>query len=138
VASSYLLRGNLVYELQAQHPYLGLGYGFDGEYFMGKKKEGRIDPVTLGQDYYALLPHNAREIHFVSGIIAEEWSSTRAEFIGGYAYDRLGEHGPQAQATLTQEFTDSLEGQVRARYGLQSNDSDQNYTLVGGHLKYKF
>ncbi len=136
VAQTALIRVNLVHQIQSEGPYFAVGYGFDGEYVTDKTYRTQ---TIGGSDRYSPFPMNSREIHFPHVILEEEFTdSTRALLVGGYAYDRLGEHGPQGEVRLTQDITDELEAQLRARYGLQTNDSDQNAMSVGGHLKYKF
>lgn len=134
VASTTLLRANLVHQLRSEQPYVGVGYGFDGEYVLDKEYR-----TNANGEKYSPFPMTAREIHFVSGIVAHDITdSTHAQIVAGYAYDRLGQHGPQVEGRLTQDLGENLEAQVRARYGLQTNDTDQNVSEVGGHLKVKF
>ncbi|MCI5048761.1 MAG: hypothetical protein MRY32_00295 [Rickettsiales bacterium] len=135
VAQTALLRANVVHQLRAEQPYVGVGYGFDGEYVVDKTYR----PLGVTGDKYSPFPITSREIHFVSGIVAHDVTdSTRAELVAGYAYDRLGDHGPQVEGRITQDLGENVEAQVRARYGLESNDSEQNASSVGGHLKVKF
>lgn len=136
VAQTALIRANIVHQIRSEGPYLAVGYGFDGEYVTDKTYR----PLAgSGGNKYSPFPMNSREIHYPHLIVEQDFSdSTRALFVGGYAYDRLGEHGPQGEIRLTHDITDDLEAQLRARYGLQTNDSDQNAMSVGGHIKYKF
>lgn len=134
VATTALVRANVVQQIRAQNPYLGVGYGFDGEYVTNKKYR----PLANG-DKYSPFPANSREVHFLSGIISQPITdSTKANLVAGYAYDRLGDHGPQVEGNITQDLGDDVEAQVRARYGLETRDTKQNATTLGGHLKYKF
>lgn len=133
-ASSVLVRANITHALQQQDPYLAVGYGFDGEYMIDKEKRR-----LANGDEYSPFPITAREIHFLSGIVRDDLTdTTQAELVGGYAYDRLGGHGPQVSGKITQEITDNLEAQIRASYGLVTQDTDQNVTTVGGHMKVNF
>lgn len=134
VAKTALLRATLVHALNVKDPYFAIGYGFDKEHIFDV--DTAIDSRGSG---YRPFPMFGREIHFVSGILQQYLTDTlRADIVAGYAYDRLGEHGPQVEARLTQDFSDQLEGQVRASYGLESNNSDNSVSVVGGHLKYKW
>jgi len=134
VASTVLVRANVVQQIRAEQPYLGVGYGFDGEYVLDKEYR----PLANG-DKYSPFPMTSREIHFASGVVSHNITeTTRADLVAGYAVDRLGDHGPQAEGRITQEITEDVEAQVRARYGLETNDTDQNVSNVGGHLKVKF
>lgn len=140
VAKSALFRLSLVQRLQQQtadQPYLGIGYGFDGEYMTGDRT-ARNTPVSAG-DYY-LLPIRTREVHFLSGILQHDLTpSTHVNLIGGWAWDRFGGNGPQVEGRLTQDITDSVEAGVRARYGLDRNSGNSDSaTNVGAHLMYKF
>jgi hypothetical protein len=140
VAKSGLVRMSLVQRLQEQtadQSYLALGYGFDGEYMMGDRTT-RND--SFGNPYF-LLPIVSREVHFLSGIYRDDWTpTTHAQLVAGYAFDRLGESGPQAEARITQDLNDNWELGARARYGLlATSDSPENDAVhFGAHLMYKF
>ena len=134
VASSYLLRAGFVQRLRPAQPYIGIGYGFDGEYMIDK--DYSRDPSNR---IYPTFPLTAREIHFLSAIFQYEFTrSTVGDLITGYAVDRLGQHGPAVEARLTQQITDSLEAQARYRFGIESNNSDNNASTVGGHLMWRY
>lgn len=140
VAKSGLFRLSLVQRLQEQtadQPYLGIGYGFDGEYMMGDRTS-RSTAVSGGS--YYLLPIRTREVHFLSGIVQHDLTpSTHATLVGGWAWDRFGGNGPQVEGRLNQDITDTVEAGVRARYGLDRNSGyDDDATNVGAHLMYKF
>ncbi|MBA4274153.1 MAG: hypothetical protein C0436_00725 [Alphaproteobacteria bacterium] len=140
VAQSGLFRLSLVQRLQEQtadQPYLGIGYGFDGEYMMGDRTARNT--AVSGGDYY-VLPIRTREVHFLSGIVQHDLTpSTHAHLVAGYAYDRFGGKGPQVEGRLTQDITDDVEAGVRARYGLDRNSGNSDSaTNVGAHLMYKF
>ena len=133
VAQSGLFRLSLLQRLNEKGPYLALGYGFDGEYLMGK-----ADFDTATQTYRP-FPMRSREVHFLSGIIGGNITdSTRGLLVGGYAFDRLNEGGPVFEGRLTQDITDSTEAGVRARYGFESNDTGNSQTNVGGYVMHKF
>lgn len=134
VATTALVRANVVQQIRPQNPYLGVGYGFDGEYVIDKTYK----PLA-GGGKYSPFPMNSREVHFLSGIVSQPLTdSTKANLVAGYAVDRLGDHGPQVEGNITQDLGEDVEAQVRARYGLETRDTKQNATTVGGHLKYKF
>lgn len=135
VATTALVRANVVQQIRPQNPYLGVGYGFDGEYVIDKTYK----PLGGAGDKYSPLPVNSREVHFLSGIVSQPLTdTTKANLVAGYAIDRLGDHGPQVEGNITQDLGEDVEAQVRARYGLETRDTKQNATTVGGHLKYKF
>jgi tetratricopeptide (TPR) repeat protein len=135
VAQSGLIRVNLVHALQQSGPYLAVGYGFDGEYIRGGRT---VRQDGLGNTY-RVFQLDSREVHALTGIVREDLTeSTHAMLIAGWAYDRLGEQGPLVEGRITQDITDNVEAGVRARYGLQTNDSNNNATNIGAHLEYKF
>lgn len=130
-----LIRANIVHTLRDAQPYLGVGYGFDGEYTLGDRKTRTV--AGIGE--FAALPLVSREVHALTGILRHDLTpSTHAFLIGGWAYDRLGEQGPVVEGRLTQDVTDDVEVGVRARYGLQTNDSSNNAVNAGAHIQYKF
>lgn len=142
-ANTGLIRVSLQQQLQPQtenQPYLGVGYGFDGEYMMGDADTRR----GVAGVRYEPFPMRSREIHQLTGIYRDDWTdSTHALFVAGYAYDRLNEHGPVVEGRLTQDLGDSVEAGVRARYGLQTSsgggsDNDDDAVNLGAHMMYKF
>lgn len=133
-ASSYLLRMSFVKRIRDAQPYVGIGYGFDGEYMIDKQYRNTAAGVR-----YGAFDLTAREIHFLSAIFQHAFtSSLTGDLVAGYAVDRLGDHGPSVEAKLTQELTDEVEIQARARYGLETNNTDDNASTVGGHLLWRY
>lgn len=133
-ASSYLLRMSFVKKIRDAQPYFGVGYGFDGEYMIDKERRR-----TAANVEYASFDLTAREIHFISAIFQHAFTqSLTGDLVAGYAFDRLGDHGPSVEGRLTQELTDSIEAQARFRYGLETNNSDDNASTVGGHLLWRY
>lgn len=139
-----LLRLSLQQQLQKQtpdQPYLGIGYGFDGEYLLESRKRRLINGVGPGE--YRAFPLRTREIHALTGLYRDDWTpTTHVLFTGGWVYDRYGEDGPAVEGRLAQDLTDQLELGVRGRYGLARSadgDTDQKDAVnLGTHLKYKF
>lgn len=135
VANTGLIRANIVHAFQQSGPYLAVGYGFDGEYIFG-------DPDTRRSPFgvvYQTLPVTEREVHAVTGIVRGDITpTTHGLLVAGWAYDRLGEHGPLVEGRLTQDITENVEAGVRARYGLYTNDTDADAINVGAHLQYNF
>jgi Flp pilus assembly protein TadD len=143
VVQSGLIRLTLVQQLRASQPYLGIGYGFDGEYLLSKPDRSR----TTGpfSEEYSTLPFRGREIHFLSGIIQHDLTpTTHVHVVAGYAQDRLGDGGPQVEGRLTQDITDEVEAGIRARHGIVNSSNDngddgsENATHFGAHVMYKF
>ena len=136
-AQTGLLRVSLVHQLQPQtdsQPYIGVGYGFDGEYLFDKPESRTVGAVT-----YRPFSFRDREVHFLSGIYRNDWTpTTHALIVAGYAYDRLNENGPAAEARITQDLTDQWELGLRGRYGIESSASNSDAVNLGAHLKYKF
>lgn len=134
VAQSVLIRANITRRIRDENPTVAVGYGFDGEYLTGEKRRD-----LANGDIYRTFPLVSREIHYPNVIVSDELTDdTRAEAVAGWAFDRLGAHGPQVSGQITHDITDDLEAQFRASYGLQTQDTDQNVTQMGGHLRYKF
>lgn len=135
VISSGLIRANVVHAFQQSGPFLGVGYGFDGEYLFGHR-ERRTDAFN---NSYLLLPLVSREVHAVTGIVRGDITpTTHGLLVAGWAYDRLGEQGPLVEGRLTQDITENVEAGIRARYGIYSNDTDADAINVGAHLQYNF
>lgn len=133
-ASTVLVRANVVRRVRDANPTVALGYGFDGEYLLDEEKRD-----LPNGDVYRSFPIVSREIHYPNVIVQQDFTdTTRGELVAGWAFDRLGDHGPQVEGKLTQDITDDVEAQIRASYGLETQDTDQNVTRVGGHMRYKF
>jgi predicted Zn-dependent protease len=136
-AQTGLLRLSLVHQLQAQtatQPYFGVGYGFDGEYLFDTPESRTVNGLT-----YRPFSFRDREVHFLSGIYRDNWTpTTHALIVAGYAYDRLNEDGPSAEARITQDLTADWELGVRGRYGIESSAENSDAVNLGAHLKYKF
>lgn len=135
IAQSTLVRANVVHELQAQsasQPYLGVGYGFDGEYFSGKP-----DKTPGG---WAYLPVRTREIHALTGIYRDDWTpDTHALIVGGVAYDRMGgAFSPLAEAHVDHDLDQQWQIGARARYAQETNNTDNHMLNLGADLIYKF
>ncbi len=139
VAQTVLARANLIQQIQpmtATQPYLGVGYGFDGEY-RTQKPDRRVD--AFGSDYYP-LPVYTREVHALTGIYQDDWTPRdHVLFIGGVAYDRInGGTSPLAEAHLDHDITDQWQIGGRARYAQETNNTDNHELNVGADLLYKF
>lgn len=144
VSKTALLRFNLQQQLQAQtadQPYLGIGYGFDGEYLLESRKRRLINGVGPGD--YRVFPLETREIHQIAGLYKDDWTpSTHVLLLGGWLVDRYGENGPVVEGRLNQDITDKTEIGVRGRYGLASSangsTTEDDAVNLGAHLLYKF
>jgi tetratricopeptide (TPR) repeat protein len=139
VAQTALLRLNLVQEIQPEtstQPYLGVGYGFDGEY-RTEKPESRLN--GLGQRYY-LLPVRSREVHALTGIYRDHWTpETEVLFVGGVAYDRMSRaFSPLAEGRIDHDLDAQWQVGARARYAQETNNTDNQALDVGADILYKF
>ena len=141
VRQTALIRVSLIQQLQAQsetQPYWGVGYGFDGEYKMGK------DPVTRTDQFgnaYNVFPLTNREIHSITGIYQDDWTPrTHARLVGGIAYNRMegGSFFPLGDARVDYDLTDKWQIGGRARYAMQTNDTSNKQLDAGVDLIYKF
>jgi TolA-binding protein len=135
-----LVRASFAYEVQPQtdsQPYLGLGYGFDGEY---KIDDHEVRSGVFGE--YQPFDWRSREVHYFSGTYRDDWTpTTHAMLNAGYAVDRLNEDGPVVEGHIRQDLSDDWELGVRARYGVITNgssDGDNDAVNLGTHLMYKF
>lgn len=144
VAQTALLRFNLQQQIQpmtASQPYLGIGYGFDGEYLLDNRERRLVNGTGPGD--YRIFPLETREIHQISGLYRDDWTdSTHALLLAGYLVDRYGENGPVVEGRLTQDITDQTEVGIRGRYGLASSangsTTEDDAVNLGAHLMYKF
>ena len=134
-----LFRASLTHQIQPKtenQPYLGVGYGFDGEYKFGSTHESRSG--LFGTTYHP-FDWRSREVHFLSGMYRDDWTpTTHATLVAGYAIDRLADSGPSFEARVTEDLSDQWELGVRGHYGFQANEVDANAVNVGAHLMYKF
>ncbi len=140
VAKTILLRVNATQELQAQtatQPYLGVGYGFDGEYRTGGKPDQALD--SFGRSYF-LLPVQTREVHALTGIYRDDWTpKTHVLAIGGIAYDRINDSlFPLAEGRIDHDIAENWQVGARARYSQEANDTDNNQVNLGADILYKF
>ncbi|MBV8939455.1 MAG: tetratricopeptide repeat protein [Alphaproteobacteria bacterium] len=134
VGSSLSLTGKVVYRPVEDIPYLYIAYGLDAEYFRDKRY--RQDAFGIA---YQPLPVRTREIHFLSLNSGYEFSrDTYAQGMLGYAYDRHGGSGPVVEARLTHEFTDQLDVQLRAYYGVDTSNTNDNMARLGGYVRWRF
>ena len=139
VAETVLARANLIQQLQpmtASQPYLGVGYGFDGEY---RTEKPELRPDAGFGAYYA-LPVYTREVHALTGIYQDDWTPRdHALFIGGVAYDRInGGFSPLVEAHLDHDIATNWQIGARARYAQETNNTDNHELNVGADLLYKF
>jgi tetratricopeptide (TPR) repeat protein len=125
---------DVVYRLIDAQLYLALGYSLDGEYTLSQKKDFDV----LG-NFTPLFPLRTREIHFLSLRGGWEFNvDTYAEGMAGWGIDRFGGNGPAFEGKLTHEFTESIDGQVRAYWGLDTSNTDNNLSRVGGYVRWRY
>jgi Flp pilus assembly protein TadD len=125
---------DVAYRLIDAEPYLALGYSLDGEYVLNEKKA--FDSTG---DFTPLFPLRTREIHFVSlrgGWEFDEFTYT--EGMAGWGIDRFGGNGPAFEGKFTHEFTESLDAQLRAYWGLDTSNTNNNLSRVGGYVRWRF
>ena len=140
VRQTALARVSLVQQLQAQtaqQPYLGVGYGFDGEYKTGGDPKTRTD---YQGNQFQPFPLTDREIHSLTGIYQDDWTpKTHARLVGGIAYNRFGSSFfPLADGRVDYDLTDVWQVGARARYSTETNDADNHQLDAGVDLIYKF
>ena len=134
VASSFGVLGNLTYLVVRSRPLLSLEYDLDGEY------RHAISTWTASDGlYYNPIPLRSREVHAASALIGQDIRShLRAEAYGGFAWDRLGGHGPFGGLRLNLELARRLEVQVWFDRRLNSINTGERVTRWGATLQWRF
>jgi len=133
VASSAGIGATVGYQFM-DDPQLSVLYGLDAEYELDHDE--RTDAAGA---LYRPFPFRSREVHSLALAGRYDFTpQTYADFLAGYAVDRLGGNGPVAEVRLTHEITDNLEAQARAFYGLGAGETDDDVTRVGAYLMYRY
>lgn len=131
IAQAAAIQGLVLRTLNDKQPYVALAYGLDAEYFIGN-----VDRNKAGVNN-KLLPLRSREIHSLSGIFYHDFTEdTNGELSLGYAVDRLGESGPAVEGRLHHYLAEEVEMQLRARYGLEAGNTDNDALSVGGYVRW--
>ncbi len=131
---TWSIDAQITYLLVEPQPYITIGYGLAAEY--GFNSPRRIDGTGTS---YRPLPFRSREVHFVSLNTGYQFDDqTYGELLLGYGVDRLGGNGPMIEGRLTHEFTDEFDAQIRAGYGIDTEESDNSIGRLGGYLRYRF
>jgi hypothetical protein len=135
---SWSFDGSIVYRPIDNMPYLYLAYGLSAEYFTSNHVEYDVFNTFHFRDD-APVPFRTHEIHSLSVTTGYDFDDqTYASGMLGYAYDRHGGNGPLVEGRVTHEFTDKIDAQLRAAYGISTESDDGNETRVGGYLRYRF
>jgi|GEM_PF-2132690 len=135
VASSVSVNANYSRQI-FDSPEIAVLYGFDAEYELDHEERSN---ANSGGANYRPFPFRSREVHSLS--LAGKHHLTRrtnVEWLGGYAFDRLGGHGPIAEGRFTHEITDDLEFQARASIGIGNGETDDDLKRVGAYLMYRY
>ncbi len=123
-----------VYRLIDEQPFLAVAYGIGAEYDLSHKKG-----IDATGDFTRLFPLVSRELHFISLNAGYEFTDrTYGEVLLGYGYDRLGGSGPTVEGRLTHEFTDRLDAQIRALYGMDTRATSADTSRVGAYARWRF
>ena len=118
----------------SEDPIMAVLYGLDAEYELDH--EDRTDATGAS---YRPFPFRSREVHSLALAGRYDFTEqTYAEYLAGYAFDRLGGNGPVAELRVTHEITDDLEVQGRAFYGLGAGETDDDVSRVGAYLMYRY
>ena len=124
----------LVDEVKYQKPFLDVGYNLDAEYVRSHK----LGLDTNG-DISSVLPLFTREIHTPFVEVGYNFSpSTYGDVEGGYQWDRHGGNGVMFAGKITHEITQAFDVQLRAEYGVDSTNSENTITTVGGYVRWRF
>lgn len=143
VRKTVLARVNLVQQIQPKtetQPYLGVGYGFDGEYKIGDSKT----VLDFAATPFNPFPLTDREVHALTGIYQDDWSPrTHVQFVGGVAYDRLSNGSgtsisPLVDGRLDYDLNEAWQAGVRGRYSMQTNNTDNHELNLGASLLYRY
>ena len=135
VASSVSVNANYSHKI-SNSPNLAVIYGFDAEYELDHEE---LSNANSGGVTFRPFPFRSREVHSLSLAGTHHFTRrTNLEWLGGYAFDRLGGHGPIAEGRLTHEITDDLEFQARASIGIGNGETDDDLSRVGAYLLYRY
>jgi cellulose synthase operon protein C len=136
-----LVRLSAVQELQAKtetQPYLGVGYGFDGEYKLGDAKT----VLDFGGTPFQPFPLVDREVHSLTGIYRDDLGAsknTHVQLVGGIAYDRFSKSTfPLIDGRVDHDINSAWQVGARGRYALQTNNTDNKQLDLGADVIYKF
>lgn len=133
VASSLGIQAGATYQVNAE-PFVAVVYGFDAEYELDH--EDRIDATGAS---YRPFPFRSREVHSLGLVGNYEFNrDTRADYLVGYSYDRLGGNGPVAELRLTHDITEDVSVQGRAFYGLGAGETEDDLARVGAYIMYRY
>lgn len=133
VLESLYTKFEAIYTLIDAHPYVALGYGFDGEYDLHHK----MGPDSLG-NYSRLFAQGSREVHFFSVNVAEQFNDKLSgDIFAGYAYDRFGSSSPSFSGKLSYAVSDNVDIQLRGLYGLDRSSSSSATTRIGVNLRWR-
>ncbi len=133
VASSVGFGATVGYQFM-EDPIMSVLYGLDAEYELDHSE--RTD-ATGAQ--YRPFPFRSREVHSVALAGRYDFTeATYADYLAGYAFDRLGGNGPVAELRVTHEINENLEAQGRAFYGLGAGETDDDVTRLGAYIMYRY
>ncbi|MBI1275141.1 tetratricopeptide repeat protein [bacterium] len=120
---------------QFTKPELRVVYGFDGEYLFDDSEF-----YNRGGARFRPLPIFSREIHSLALNVRDDISHENFwwEAYGGYAYDRLGGHGPFAGGELNYLLTDEWLATLRGSSTLSSNATGDRVDRVGAYITKRF
>lgn len=115
-------------------PLMSVLYGLDAEYELDHSE--RTDATGAS---YRPFPFRSREVHSLALAGRYDFTEeTYAEYMAGYAFDRLGGNGPVAELRITHEIDENLEAQGRAFYGLGAGETDDDVKRLGAYLMYRY
>ena len=137
VANTGSIGVSVAYRLQdgrvASRPYLALVYTLDGEYGLSQKRL-----TDRAGNAYRPFPFATREIHALAVNAVYEFNTqTYAEGLAGWEVNRFGGNGPLLEGKITHEFSDRFDAQLRAAYGIDTQENGANTSHVGGYLRYR-
>lgn len=124
----------IIDQVKYHSPYVDLGYNTDAEFTRTAKFS-----IDSDGDNTRILPLNSRDIQTPFVELGEDLTpSTYGDIAAGYQWDLLGGSGPMVEGKITHELTNMFDVQLRASYGLDTTQSENNITTVGGYLRCRF
>lgn len=133
-ASSISGHFDIMRTLINERPFLGIAYSVDAELIHDRETGMAADGTE-----FRLLPVRSQNLHMISLVSNYEFTEiTYADLTVGYGVDLVGGNGASIAGALTHTIMSSMDLQLRANYGIDVGQTDNNVASVGSYLRYKF
>lgn len=124
----------IIDQVKYHSPYVSLGYNINAEFI----KTAKFSFDSTG-NYTRIFTLNSRDIQTPFVEIGEDLTPrTYAALDLGYQLDLLGGNGPLIEGRITHELNNMFDVQLHAGYSLDTAQSQNNTTTVGGYLRCRF